>query len=94
MDDAQAEQRFDRIETKIDRLTEVMANVARVEERLIGQDARLKRHERRLDETQKALKAIADETATNSFIAKVGTTLVATIWAGLVTTIMYFFRDQ
>ena len=93
MDNTQAEQRFDRIETKIDRLTEVMANVARVEERLIDQDARLKRHERRLDETQKALKAIADETATNSFIAKVGTTLVATIWAGLVTTIMYFFRD-
>ena len=36
MEDNQVERRFDRLEVKIDRLTEVLASVARVEERLIG----------------------------------------------------------
>ena len=86
--------RFDRLEGKIDRLTEVMANVARVEEQINGQNARLKRHEFRLDEGEKKLDAVADAVAQNTFIAKLGTGILATVWAAAVGAIMYIFGDS
>ncbi len=91
--DEQVAKRFDRLETKIDKLVDVMASMARVEERLVGQDARLKRHEFRLDASEKKIDEVAEATQTNSFVAKVGTTLVSTIWAGLIAYIFYLFRD-
>ena len=94
MDDDQVAKRFDRLENKIDKLVDVMASMARVEERLIGQDARLKRHEFRLDEGEKKIDDLTEATQTNSFVAKVGTTLVSTIWAGLVAYLFYLFKDQ
>lgn len=91
--DEQVAKRFDRLETKIDKLVDVMASMARIEERLVGQDARLKRHEFRLDENEKKIDEVAEATQTNSFVAKVGTTLVSTIWAGVIAYIFYLFRD-
>ena len=58
MNDEEYARRFDRLELKIDKLAEVLTNVARVEERLIGADARLKRHEYRLDESEKNLTSL------------------------------------
>ena len=93
MTDPETNRRFDRLEVKIDKLTEVLTNVARVEEKLVGTDARLKRHEYRLDENERKVDEVAEATKTNSFVAKVGTTLVSTIWAGLVAYLFYLFRD-
>ena len=42
MTDPETNRRFDRLELKIDKLTEVLTHVARVEEKLVGADARLK----------------------------------------------------
>lgn len=93
MNDDDVGKRFDRLEVKIDRLTEVMANVARVEERIIGQDARLKRHEFRLDENEKKLEDVSAAVATNTQLVKVGQSLIASIWAVVLGTLMYLFRE-
>jgi hypothetical protein len=86
--------RLDRLENKIDKLVDVIASMARVEEKIVGQDARLKRHEFRLDENERKIEEVGEATQTNSFIARVGTTLVATIWAGLVAYVFYIFRGE
>ena len=93
MNDDDVGKRFDRLEVKIDRLTEVMANVARVEERIIGQDARLKRHEFRLDENEKKLEDVSAAVATNTQLVRVGQSLIASIWAVVLGTLMYLFRE-
>lgn len=93
MNDDNVGKRFDRLEVKIDRLTEVMANVARVEERIIGQDARLKRHEFRLDENEKKLEDVSAAVATNTQLVRVGQSLIASIWAVVLGTLMYLFRE-
>ena len=94
MEDNQVERRFDRLEVKIDRLTEVLASVARVEERLIGNDARLKRHEFRLDENERKIEEIGDLANTNQFVAKMGTGIVATVWTVILGAVVYFFRGD
>jgi tetrahydromethanopterin S-methyltransferase subunit G len=92
--DTDVVKRLDRLENKIDKLVDVIASMARVEEKIVGQDARLKRHEFRLDENERKIEEVGEATQTNSFIAKVGTTLVATIWAGLVAYVFYIFRGE
>jgi len=94
MEDNQVERRFDRLEGKIDRLTEVLASVARVEERLIGNDARLKRHEFRLDENERKIEEIGDMASTNQFVAKIGTGIVATVWTVILGAAVYFFKGD
>ncbi len=94
MTDPETNRRFDRLEVKIDRLTEVLTSVARVEEKLVGADARLKRHEFRLDEQEKKIEEVTEQVATNSHVVKVGQGIVVSIWAALVGAVVYMFRDQ
>lgn len=93
MNDQESSRRFDRIETKIDKLTDILASVARVEEKLVGADARLKRHEFRLDESERKVEDLTEAVASNSQVAKVGQGLVASIWAAFIGFIVYMFRD-
>ena len=93
MNDQESSRRFDRIETKIDKLTDILASVARVEEKLVGADARLKRHEFRLDESERKLEDLTEAVASNSQVAKVGQGLVTSIWAAFIGFIVYMFRD-
>ena len=91
MTDPETNRRFDRLEIKIDKLTEVLTNVARVEEKLIGTDARLKRHEHRLDENEKKLEEVEDQVRTNSQVVKVGQGIAASVWAAFVGALVYIF---
>ena len=93
MNDQESSRRFDRIETKIDKLTDILASVARVEEKLVGADARLKRHEFRLDESERKVEDLTEAVASNSQVAKVGQGLVTSIWAAFIGVIVYMFRD-
>jgi len=93
MTDPETNRRFDRLEVKIDKLTEVLTNVARVEEKLVGADARLKRHEFRLDEGEKKLEEVAELAASNANTAKFGTALLASVWTAALGYIAYLFRD-
>lgn len=93
MNDQESSRRFDRIETKIDKLTDILASVARVEEKLVGADARIKRHEFRLDESERKVDDLTEAVASNSQVAKVGQGLVTSIWAAFIGFIVYMFRD-
>ena len=44
--------------------------------------------------TQEKLDAVADAVAQNTFIAKLGTGILATVWAAAVGAIMYIFGDS
>jgi len=94
MSDNDIGRRFDRLEDKIDRLTEVLTSIAVVEEQINGQNARLKRHEFRLDENENKIEEVAETLATNSQVIKVGQGLVASIWAAILGAAMYFFGDS
>ncbi len=93
MNDQEVSKRFDRLENKIDKLADVMATMARVEEQISGQNARLKRHEWRLDENERKIEEVAENVATNTMVAKVGQGIVASLWAGFVGFIVYMFRE-
>ena len=93
MNDQESSRRFDRIETKIDKLTDILASVARVEEKLVGADARLKRHEFRLDENERKVDDLAESVATNSQVVKVGQGIVASIWAAFIGAVIYIVKD-
>jgi len=94
MSDPEINRRFDRLEVKIDRLTEVLTTIAVVEEQINGQNARLKRHEFRLDENEKKIEDVAETLATNSQILKVGQGIVASIWAAILASVMYYFNGE
>ncbi|MBN86621.1 MAG: hypothetical protein CL885_03775 [Dehalococcoidia bacterium] len=85
--------RLERVEEKIDRQTEILTSIARVEEKISGQNARLKRHEFRLDENEHKIEEVAETLATNSQIIKVGQGLVASIWAAILAAVLYFFGE-
>lgn len=93
MTDPETNRRFDRLEVKIDKLTEVLTNVARVEEKLVGTDARLKRHEYRLDENERKVDEVLETVATNTQIVKVGQGIVASVWAAVLGVIAYMFKE-
>lgn len=93
MTDPETSRRFDRLEVKIDKLTEVLTSVARVEEKLIGTDARLKRHEFRLDENEKKIEEVSETALTNQNTAKIGTAIVASLWTAVLGYVAYLFRD-
>jgi septal ring factor EnvC (AmiA/AmiB activator) len=94
MSDPDINRRFDRLEVKIDRLTEVLTSIAVVEEQINGQNARLKRHEFRLDENEKKIEDVAETLATNSQVLKVGQGVVASIWAAILASVMYYFNGE
>lgn len=83
--------RLERVEEKIDRQTEILTSLARVEEQISGQNARLKRHEFRLDENEHKVEEMAETLATNSQVIKVGQGIVASIWAAILATVLYMF---
>ena len=93
MTDPETSRRFDRLEVKIDKLTEVLTSVARVEEKLIGTDARLKRHEFRLDENEKRIEEVSETALTNQNTAKIGTAIIASLWTAVLGYVAYLFRD-
>jgi len=94
MSDNEIGRRFDRLEVKIDRLTEVFTSIAVVEEQINGQNARLKRHEFRLDENEKKIEEVSETLATNSQVIKVGQGIVASIWAAILGALIYFFGES
>jgi septal ring factor EnvC (AmiA/AmiB activator) len=91
--DTDITRRLERLELKIDKLTEVLTNVARVEEKLVGTDARLKRHEYRLDENERKIDEVAELASKNSSVAKFGTYMLASLWTALLGFMAYLFKE-
>ena len=64
------DQRFDRIEEKIDKLTEAITQIVRVEEKLLANDKRVDRLEFRADLLEGQLDDVAEVARNNSGVAK------------------------
>lgn len=60
------EQRLERIENKLDRLSDSVANFARIEERLLSIFKRLERHEKQIDQHAEDIKVLTNSVLTNS----------------------------
>jgi hypothetical protein len=93
METSKVDQRFDRLENKIDKLTEVLASVARVEEKLLAGNGRIDRHEFRLDEQEKKLEETVTHTSRNSTIAKIGVWLAGSIWMAGLSCVIFIVRS-
>lgn len=60
------EQRLERIESKLDKVSYSVADFARIEERLLSAFKRLERHERQIDRHSDDIKTLTSSVLTNS----------------------------
>jgi uncharacterized coiled-coil protein SlyX len=58
--------RLDRIEQKLDKLTEAVSQIARVEEQLLSAFKRMDRHEKRLDDQEDDIRELENVVLVNS----------------------------
>lgn len=84
--------RFDRLETKIDKLTEAVTAVVRVEEKLLANDKRVDRLEYRADMIEASVDEIDKLTRDNSGVAKFADKLFWIIVGGIVSFSVWVVR--
>lgn len=85
------EQRLERIEDKLDRLSDSVANFARIEERLLSIFKRLERHEKQIDGHSDDIKQLTSSVLTNSNSLKFGERMfwiMVTTGASLIVYLM------
>jgi len=81
--------RLNRIEAKLDKLTEAMAQIARVDEKIVASQARTDRLEYRLDEQESdidSLKSVVGYNAQSVKIAERFVWILLTTLVGLVSS--------
>ena len=61
-----ADSRLERIEEKLDKLSDTVADLARIEERMLSVFKRLDRHEKRLDDQEDDIREISNDVLLNS----------------------------
>lgn len=86
------EQRFDRLEQKIDKLTDAVTKIVRVEEQMASNNRRLDAIEDRMNKHSADINNIAELARNNERTAKVADKLFWLIVAGMVSTAFYFVR--
>ena len=84
--------RLDRIEQKLDKLTEAVSQIARVEEQLLSLFKRMDRHEKRLDDQEDELQQLNNTVLTNTQSVKAGERLVWLILATVASGLGYLLR--
>ena len=84
--------RLNRIEAKLDKLTEAMSMIARVDEKLVAGAARIDRLEFRLDEQESELDKVKANVSQNTQSVKAAERFVWILVSALVGIIMYSFR--
>lgn len=88
MDDS----RFDRLENKIDKLTEAIAKIVRVEEQLASNNRRVDMLEERVSVHSKDIRAIADIARNNAAITKFIDKIFWLVLAGAVSYVFFLFK--
>lgn len=81
--------RLNRIETKLDKLTEAMSMIARVDEKLVAGSARIDRLEFRLDEQETDLDKIKNIVNYNAQSVKIAERFVWILVSAVVGLVMY-----
>ena len=84
--------RLNRIETKLDKLTEAMTMIARVDEKLTAGAARIDRLEYRLDEQEEDIDNLKGVVGYNSQSVKIAERFVWILVSAVVGLIMYGYK--
>jgi len=92
MDELSQEARLQRIENKLDKLSDALTILARVEEKIMASNARIERLEFRADEAERSLDKIKGIVGYNQQTVKVVERFAWLLVSSLVGTIMYFLR--
>lgn len=86
------ESRFDRLEQKIDKLTDAVTKIVRVEEQIASNNRRMDAVEERLNRHSKDLDSIAELARKNEGVARVADKVFWLILAGFVSYMFYTLR--
>jgi len=86
------EQRLDRIEVKLDKLTEAVTNIARVEEKIYASGQRIDRLEYRLDVNEGELDNLKSIVSQNSVTVKASERIFWIIFSGIISLGVYFLQ--
>lgn len=78
------ERRFDRLEAKIDKLTDAVTQIVRVEEQLISNNRRLDAIEQRMNKAETDIDGIGNIARSNGSVARFADKL---FWAVVATTV-------
>ena len=84
--------RLNRIETKLDKLTEAMSMIARVDEKLVAGSARIDRLEFRLDEQESEVDVLKTVVGQNTQSVQTAERFVWILISAIVGLVMYSFR--
>lgn len=85
--------RLDRIENKIDKLVEVVASLARLEERMDAVVQRVDRHEYRLDDQEQHAEVLTEKVNENTSSRNALERFVWLVVAAIASTVAYMFRE-
>lgn len=86
------EHRLARIEQKLDKLTEAVSQIARVEEQMLSVFKRMDRHEKRLDDQEDDIKELANIVATNAHSLKSAERLFWIAVSACASLVVYMVR--
>lgn len=86
------ESRFDRLEQKIDKLTDAVTKIVRVEEQIASNNRRMDAVEERLNRHSKDLDAIGNIVRKNESVARVADKVFWLIMAGIVSYLFYTIK--
>lgn len=86
------ESRFDRLEQKIDKLTDAVTKIVRVEEQMAGNNRRIDAIETRLNKHSEDINNIAELARKNERTAKAADKFFWLIAASIISTAFYFLR--
>lgn len=84
--------RLDRIETKLDKLAEVVAQIARLDEKIMSAYNRLDRHEFRLDEQEDKTEELTEAVTNNSTQLKNSERMFWIVVSALASYTVYLLR--
>ena len=88
----ETERRFDRLETKIDKLTDAVTKIVRVEQKLEHMTERMTAIEERTDKCYKDINNVAEMARSNSVVARFADKVFWLVVAGGVSTAWWMLR--
>ena len=92
MNEQSQEARLQRIENKLDKLSEAFTILARVEEKIMSSNVRIDRLEFRADEAERSLDKIKSIVGYNQNAVRVVERFAWLLVSSLVGTLMYFMK--
>ena len=90
--DVMMDNRLDRIEQKLDKLTEAVSQIARVEEQLLSAFKRMDRHEKRLDDQEDDIRVLENVVMVNSSSVKNSERFFWIVVSACISLAVYMMR--